>query len=249
MSSFQTANLAPIPILTYHQIEHAPPKGAPYRGLYVSPSAFNRQMAMLKLLGYQGLSMSRLMPYLRGELQGKVVGISFDDGYLNNMNNALPVLQKYGFTSTCYAVSQLLGKSNEWDRDIGIAQTPLMTAVQLEAWVAGGQEVGAHTRRHAHLTQLDVASCQDEIELSKAELEAMTHSPISHFCYPYGDFNEETAKMVGRAGFQTATTTQRSRCHAGEDLLKLPRVPVFRTTSLLSFGLKLLTAYEDIRRQ
>lgn len=249
MSSFQTANPSPIPILTYHQIEFAPPKGAPYRGLYVSPSSFKRQMAFLKLLGYRGLSLSGLMPYLRGELQGKVVGISFDDGYLNNLTNALPVLQKYGFTSTCYAVSQLLGKTNEWDRRIGIAQTPLMTAAQLETWVDGGQEVGAHTRHHAHLTQIEASSCLDEIELSKTELESMTHAPVPHFCYPYGDFNDETAAMVRRAGFQSATTTQRSRCHAGEDLMKLPRVPVLRTTSLLSFGIKLFTSYEDKRRQ
>lgn len=249
MPSFQTANLAPIPILTYHQIALAPPKGSPYRGLYVSPGSFKRQMALLSMLGYRGLSLSGLMPYLRGELQGKVVGISFDDGYLNNLTNALPVLQSYGFSSTCYAVSQLLGKTNEWDRHIGIAQTSLMTAAQLQAWVAGGQEVGAHTRHHVHLTQTDDQGCQDEIGLSKTELESTTHAPVAHFCYPYGDLNDETAVMVKRAGFQSATTTQRSRCHAGEDLMKLPRVPVLRTTSLLSFGLKLFTAYEDKRRQ
>jgi len=249
MPSFQTANLSPIPILTYHQIALAPPKGAPYRGLYVSPTSFKRQMACLKLMGYRGLSLSGLMPYLRGELQGKVVGISFDDGYLNNLTNALPVLQSYGFSSTCYAVSQLLGKTNEWDRHIGIAQTPLMTAAQLEAWVQGGQEVGAHTRHHAHLTQVDAAACQDEIGLSKTELEAMTHAPVAHFCYPYGDFNDETAAMVKRAGFQSATTTQRSRCHVGEDLMRLPRVPILRSTSLLTFGLKLFTSYEDKKRQ
>ena len=249
MPSFHTANLAPIPILTYHQIELAPPKGAPYRGLYVSPGSFKRQMACLKLLGYRGMSLSSLMPYLRGELQGKVVGISFDDGYLNNLTNALPILQKYGFSSTCYAVSQLLGKTNEWDRRIGIAQTPLMTADQLEAWVEGGQEVGAHTRHHVHLTQSDAAVCRDEIGLSKAELEDITHTPVPHFCYPYGDFNDETAAMVKRAGFQSATTTQRSRCHVGEDLMRLPRVPILRSTSLLTFGLKLFTSYEDKKRQ
>ena len=249
MPNFQTANLSPIPILTYHQIAVAPPKGAPYRGLYVSPSSFKHQMAFLKLLGYRGLSLSGLMPYLRGELEGKVVGISFDDGYLNNLTNALPVLQKYGFSSTCYAVSQLLGKTNEWDRHIGIAQTPLMTADQLQAWVSGGQEVGAHTRHHVHLTQTDASSGQDEISLCKIELESLTNAPVAHFCYPYGDFNDDTAMKVIGVGFQSATTTQRSRCHAGEDLMKLPRVPVLRTTGLLSFGLKLFTTYEDKTRQ
>ena len=79
---------------------------------------------LLKLMGYQGLSMSQLQPYLRGEKSGKVVGITFDDGYLNNLTNALPVLQKHGFSSTCYAVSGLLGQTNLWDAKIGIAQTP-----------------------------------------------------------------------------------------------------------------------------
>ena len=83
-----TLNAKPIPILVYHQIAEAPKKGAPFRGLYVSPTAFARQMALLKLLGYQGLSMTDLQPYLRGEKSGKVVGITFDDGYLNNLTLA-----------------------------------------------------------------------------------------------------------------------------------------------------------------
>ena len=104
-----TSNRRPIPILTYHQIDQAPLKGAPFRGLVVSPNSFGRQMALLRLLGYRGLSMSDLMPYLTGERVGKVVGITFDDGYLNNLTHALPVLRRHGFTATCYAVSQYLG--------------------------------------------------------------------------------------------------------------------------------------------
>ena len=248
MPNFQTANLSPIPILTYHQIDVAPPKGAPYRGLYVSPGSFKRQMAFLKLMGYRGFSLSGLMPYLRGELQGKVVGISFDDGYLNNLTNALPVLQSYGFSSTCYAVSQLLGKTNEWDRHIGIAQTPLMNAAHLEAWVAGGQELGAHTRHHRHLNQLTDSDCHEEISLCKSELEAMTQTEVRHFCYPYGDFTPEIALLAEQAGYQSATTTVRGRCHSGEDMMQLPRVPVLRSTSLVTFALKFFTAYEDKRR-
>jgi peptidoglycan/xylan/chitin deacetylase (PgdA/CDA1 family) len=142
-----TANTKPIPILVYHQIDAAPAKGAPFRGLYVSRAAFGRQMALLKLMGYRGLSMTDLQPYLRGEKFGKVVGITFDDGYLNNLTNALPALKKQGFSSTCYVVDGLLGKTNVWDEHIGIAQTPLMTAEQLLQWQAGGQEVGAHTQQ------------------------------------------------------------------------------------------------------
>ena len=66
-----THNPEPIPILVYHQIDVAPPKGAAFRSLYVAPKAFARQMRFLKALGYQGLSMTQLLPYLRGEKRGK----------------------------------------------------------------------------------------------------------------------------------------------------------------------------------
>ena len=89
--------MRPIPILTYHQIALAPARGAPMRSLYVSPSAFALQMQSLSLLGYQGLSITALMPYLRGEKTGKVVGITFDDGYLNNLENAAAFLKKFNF--------------------------------------------------------------------------------------------------------------------------------------------------------
>ena len=247
-----TQNYRPIPILVYHQIDEAPPKGKPFRSLYVSPAAFARQMRLLSWLGYTGLSMSRLLPYLKGESVGKVVGITFDDGYLNNLKNALPVLLQHGFSSTCYAVSALAGKTNVWDQATGIAQTPLMDGLQMRQWVAGGQEIGSHTRSHIDLQRADDARCRQEITLGKTELEAAlgleTATGIEHFCYPYGRYEGRHVEMAEALGFATSTTTQRRRCHAGTSLFELPRVPVVRSTSLPVFWLKLATAYEDRRR-
>jgi peptidoglycan/xylan/chitin deacetylase (PgdA/CDA1 family) len=244
----RTSNPSPIPILTYHQIQDAPPKGAPFRSLYVAPAAFSRQMLLLKMLGYQGLSMSALQPYLCGERTGKVVGITLDDGYLNNLTHALPALQRQGFSATCYAVSQRLGKTNEWDLTNGIAQTPLMDARQLRLWVQGGQEVGAHTRLHADLTQVDPETARDEIFRSKAELEEAIAQPVRQFCYPYGKFSDVHAQWAREAGFTCSTTTVRSRCLHGEDLMKLPRAAVVRSTTLLGLWQKVATGYEDRRR-
>ncbi|HQR97818.1 MULTISPECIES: polysaccharide deacetylase family protein [unclassified Polaromonas] len=239
----------PIPILVYHQISEAPPKGAPFRSLYVSPVSFSRQMALLKLLGYQGLSMSALLPYLRGEKTGKVVGITFDDGYRNNLTHALPVLQRQGFSSTCYAVSGLLGKTNEWDQGIGMAQVPLMTADELRLWVAGGQEVGSHTQNHARLLQSDDPTALDEMTGDRAALEGLLATSVRHFCYPFGEYAPQHVAMARQAGFQTVTTTQRGRSSARNDLMELPRVPVVRSTSLAVFWLKVATAYEDRDRR
>ena len=140
-----------VPILTYHQIAQEPPKGSGYRSLSVAPLDFEAQMVFLCTLGYRGLSMTELLPYLRGERSGKVFGITFDDGYLNNLTQAAPVLQRLGFSSTCYVISAMLGQTNSWDREKGVPPSELMSAPHLRQWMAAGQEIGAHTRNHCLL--------------------------------------------------------------------------------------------------
>ena len=257
-------SLLPIPILTYHQIDEAPQKGTPMRSLYVSANSFKRQMAILKRLGYLGLSMSQLMPYIRGEKTGRVVGITFDDGFLNNLQTAAPILNSVGFTSTCYAVSALAGTTNTWDKELGVPSAELMSVQHLREWIAAGQEIGSHTLTHRDLTQLDSAAALVEIAKSKTDLEQSLGVPISQFCYHYGSYDPVHIQMVREAGYAGATTTVRGRvqpnqltqagdaAHTGNEssllsLFELPRVPVVRSTSWLQFLLKIGTAYEDNR--
>jgi peptidoglycan/xylan/chitin deacetylase (PgdA/CDA1 family) len=236
----------------YHQIDVKPPKGSPMRGLVVSPVTFARQMAALWSLGYKGLSMVDLEPHLRGERSGKVFGITFDDGYENNLRFALPVLKQFGFSSTCYVVADLVGKYNTWDLGRGVSQVPLMTVAQLNAWIDGGQEVGSHSLTHANLRELSEAEQAKEIVQSKRHLELLVQQPhgVRHFCYPYGGFNQVSVDCVRAAGYVTATTTVRGRVAEMDtnNLLLLPRVLVSRTTTWMQLLLKCLTGYEDRRR-
>jgi peptidoglycan/xylan/chitin deacetylase (PgdA/CDA1 family) len=240
-----TANHSPIPILTYHHISHTPCRGSPYRELYVAPNDFARQMHLLRKLGYKGLSMSAIQPYLKGEKDGRVAGITFDDGYLNTFEHALPVLSELGFSATCYVVSSLVGRTNCWDESIGLSTVPLMNARQLCEWAAAGQEVGAHTRHHVHLDKVDDTTACAEIALSKSELEQTMQAPVQHFCYPYGAFRQQHMVMTREAGFVTATTTHRGRCHAGKNMMALPRVSVSGGSGIAAFLFKLLTPIEN----
>ncbi|MBC7650067.1 MAG: polysaccharide deacetylase family protein [Vitreoscilla sp.] len=239
-----------IPILMYHQVDTEPPKGSSMRGLVVSPKTFARQMAALNALGYQGKSMGDLLPYLNGEKHGKVFGITFDDGYENNLRCALPILERYGFTSTCYIVANQVGKTNGWDKERGVIQVPLMTAQELQVWIDAGQEVGSHTLNHANLATLNQAEQAMEIVQSKVQLEALIQQKagVQHFCYPYGGLNKTAVQCVKAAGYLTATTTVRGRAVAGQsDDLLLPRVLVSRTTTWMQLLLKCLSRYEDKR--
>jgi peptidoglycan/xylan/chitin deacetylase (PgdA/CDA1 family) len=242
-----TRNVKPIPILVYHQIDSAPPRGQKFRSLYVAPKAFARQMALLDLLGYQGLSMSALTPYLLGEKSGKVVGLTFDDGYLNNLTHALPVLQKFGFSSTCYVVSSLAGQTNSWDAGMGVAQTRLMTYAEMKQWIAAGQEIGCHTQNHADLTAVTDDVAEIEVVAGTHDLEETLQTPVKHFCYPFGKYEPKHVQIVAASGYTTATTTVRGRCHAGSNMLELPRVPVVKSTTLPVLLLKLASRYEEQR--
>lgn len=236
----------PIPILMYHQIDRPPARGTSLRGLIVSPRSFTWQMRMLQWMGYRGLSMRELEPYLSGRLQGKVVGITFDDGYQNNLYHALPTLLEVGFSATCYGLSGMMGQSNAWDRG-KVAEKPLMTVDEWRAWLDAGMEVGSHTRLHADLSTLPHQQAHEEITASKAELEQVLGCEVRHFCYPYGRFAPEHAQMVKQAGYVTATTTHRGRVQPGDDAFALKRIMVARATHPLQFYLKTATAYEDAR--
>jgi peptidoglycan/xylan/chitin deacetylase (PgdA/CDA1 family) len=235
-----------IPILMYHQIDVPPPRGTALRGLVVAPSSFGWQMRMLRLLGYKGLSMRDLEPYLQGVKQGKVVGITFDDGYQNNLIHALQVLKSQGFTATCYGVSSMVGGMNVWDAG-KVAQKPLMTTQDWLAWHQAGMDVGSHTQTHANLAELAQDAAMQQITQSKYELQQVIGDEVRHFCYPYGWFKPEHEEMVRAAGYVTATSTRRGRVQVGDSPFSLKRVMVARATNPLQFLMKVATAYEDKR--
>ncbi len=237
-----------IPILMYHNIA-TPPSGKRLTSLFTSPESFKRQMQTLKWMGYQGLSVKELRPYLRGEKSGKVVGITFDDGYLDNLTNALPVLINCGFSATVYAVSRLLGTTNRWTMGQNIQESPLMQAIDLREWLNCGMSVGSHTRHHVHLCKVSETVALQEIMASKLELEDQMGIGVDDFCYPYGEYNEKIKDFVRLSGYLTAATTARKRVDISDDLLLLPRVTINRRTTLPLFAAKLVTSYEDLRFQ
>ena len=217
------------------------------RALIVSPKAFARQMGVLRMLGYRGLSMTDLAPYLRGEKQGKVVGLTFDDGYQNNLTHALPILRRNGFTATCYGVSRAMGGTNAWDAAAGAIEKPLMTIQDWKIWRDQGMDIGSHTQHHANLQQCEDTRAWDEIAGSRQDLEMEFGCKVMHFCYPYGWFESRHIDMVRKAGYETATTTQRGRASPGDDMYTLKRIKVARATSLPVFLAKIASSYEDTR--
>ena len=219
---------ASIPILMYHQVGIPAPRGTPSRSLTVTTAAFASQMHWLRRLGFVGLSMRDLQPYLRGDKRGRVFGLTFDDGFRSVHANALPVLSACGFTATNYFVSRQIGGGNVWDTAAGIPFSPCMSTAQLREWQALGHEVGAHTLDHPRLTTLSPDEARRQIVDGRRELEDIANAKVEAFCYPHGVWDPAIRDMVEEAGYTSATTVARGRARPGADMYLLPRVTVRR---------------------
>jgi len=228
---------SPVPILTYHNIGTAP-AGATHRGLYLSLEKFRAHLRILAQNGYRGVSMEEGLPYLRGERQDRVAVITFDDGYVDNLELAMPALREKGFSATCYLVADRIGQSNAWDSELLRVRKPLMDVPQIREWLAAGMKVGSHTRTHPRLTGLDVASKRQEIGDSKRALEDRLGVAIDHFCFPYGDHDADCLRAADEAGYATAVTTTRGRVRRGQSLLALPQIGNSGKRSTLNFRMR-----------
>lgn len=237
----------PIAILSYHQTAPDDAPGTRLSTLVLPPHRFARQMEALHALGWRGLSLRDLQPYLRGENSGKVFGITLDDGYRGNFEHALPVLRRLGFTATAFAVSAHVGGRNEWDLRHGAAEHALMDRSQLRDWAAAGMEVGAHTRHHVNLCACDAPTAWAEIAGSRDELQDIVGEPVRSFSYPYGQHTMRHARLVRDAGFAFAATIATGRATPQADPWRLPRVSVHSTDSLHALVARVTTPLEEWR--
>jgi len=237
-----------IPILMYHSICRMP-KGTLMRGLNVPKSLFFIQMLILKLFGFKGVSINKLLPYLKGDIKGKVVGITFDDGYQNLIENALPVLNFFKISATCYVVSDEIGKFNSWDTPKGLPYQKLMNQEEIQIWINNQMELGSHSHKHERLGELDFKYASEQIIKSKNDLEKKFRVKVNNFCFPYGSYTNRLINFVEETGYKSATTTNRGRATSNANLFELPRIPITHRTYPHSLLLKIFTEYEDRKKQ
>ena len=236
-------------ILMYHNIDN-PPKGARIPNLYVTPRMFQFQMCYLKTAGFRVLSIQDLVAAVEaGDTRHNMVAITFDDGYADFYNNAYPILKHYGYPSTVYVVSGLVGKENVWDLKSETHQKPMMDWDQIVEVRENKVQIGSHTRSHPELTSLSGDVLQEEVTGSKRELEERLNQPIDHFCYPYGDHNEQVREEVKKAGYRYAVITQRGHVEKDCDPYALRRIPIKLITNPVSFLYKIHTNSEKRKGQ
>jgi peptidoglycan/xylan/chitin deacetylase (PgdA/CDA1 family) len=212
---------APVPILVYHRIG-VPPADALHPDTYVHPRAFDRQLRILRLLGYRTISATDYARRRSGDscsLPAKPILITFDDGSSTVYSEALPALRRHGFTATLFMVAARMGRSAVWEGEAEDAAHRQLTPIELRALRSEGWDIGSHSMTHAHMMGLDAAQRERELTESKAEIEAELGETLDWFAYPYGAYDPALRDAVARAGYRMAFATE----EGDGDALSIPR--------------------------
>lgn len=193
-----------LPILMYHSISARPPAGlAPYA---LHPAEFEEHIARIRDDGHRPMTMRDVVEACdRGsELPPSTVVITFDDGFADFLDDALPILDRYRCTATLYVTSGFVGSTSQWLYGVGAGDLPLLDWTDLDAVAAAGVEVGAHGHEHLQMDVLTPAALAREVVTSRGVLEQRLTAPVTSFAYPYGYCNRRVRRAVREAGFTNA---------------------------------------------
>ncbi len=112
-------------ILIYHQVLA---EFDPMRPTEPTAAAFEWQMQLLARY-FTPLSLTEAVEHLKNNtLPANAVCVTFDDGYLNNLTVAQPILAKYNIPATVYVATAFSQGNNMWnDRIIDLCGDPKRT--------------------------------------------------------------------------------------------------------------------------
>ena len=221
-------------VLMYHSISRPAGDNA---ALCVSPERFEAQMLYLKRRNLRGVSLRELCLAMNtGDTRG-LIGLTFDDGYEDFLNAALPTLERLGFSATVFVVAGKLGKENDWEHRGGPRpRLRLLRADGVREISERGVEVGSHSMTHPRLSGLDPEVLLHELGDSRRILGEIAGTPVEGFCYPYGDLDGPATQAARQAGYVYACATKKQ---IERGIYDWPRIYVGEKDSPLRLGVKL----------
>ncbi|HEU5149616.1 MAG TPA: polysaccharide deacetylase family protein [Iamia sp.] len=216
-------------MLIYHRVGGGTPDERD-----VTTEDFAAQMGVLAE-GHEVVSLDAALDALDAGDDRPTVVLTFDDGFADVRDPALPILVEHGLPFTVYLATGYLGGEMHWDGSTAKAPGPALSWDDVEALVATGLcTIGNHTHGHVRpevVTEADIDECTEAISERLGIV-------ARHYAYPWG-IPVPALEPALRARFRSAVTGELGRNLPGVDPLRLRRVPVRGSDPLEFFAAKL----------
>ncbi|MDZ5443009.1 polysaccharide deacetylase family protein [Micromonospora sp. 4G57] len=215
-----------VPVLCYHSVGDVRRDGT--LRWAVSPGDFDEQMALIRERGRTPMTASGYAAVLRGlaPLPPRPVLITFDDGFPDLAEVALPVLRRHGLMATAYVIAARVGVAPPSDGD------PSLDWDQLRELHSHGVEIGSHSRSHRALDCLRPSELHQEVVGSRQVLEDGTGTSVRSLAYPYGYHSIAVRTAVRAAGYSSACGVKNALSHPDDDVFAIARVLIERKTGV-----------------
>jgi peptidoglycan/xylan/chitin deacetylase (PgdA/CDA1 family) len=222
--------MTPIPVLLYHSVADDPPSWiAPFA---VGRRSFARHLDAIADCGRVPVAPSRVIAARRGgaPLPPNAVAVTFDDGFLDFAENALPELIRRGVPSALFVTTGALGPVN---RSL-LPPAPMLTLKQVAqlADADADVEIGAHAHLHAQLDTLRTAQIAPELSRPKRILEDALGRVVDQFAYPHGYSSAKVRRLTRLAGYQGAFAVANAFSPDTDDPFRVARLTVRADTTL-----------------
>jgi len=240
-------------VLMYHKVNDRPANR-----LSVPTSVFDEQMGHLREAGYEVVSLDAVLDHYTGgnALPPRAVLITFDDGYRDNLEHALPVLQRYGYPAVVFVPIGFVGERRPLPHEEATARSgetnPTVDWSEIAALERGGIRVESHGISHRPLADLELDEATREITISKLRLEEKLGRPVRAFSYVKGSeahYKPVHLSIVRQAGYDVAFSAVSGANGPDADPLQLRRYNVepypVRTFELVLSGACDLIAVKD----
>jgi peptidoglycan/xylan/chitin deacetylase (PgdA/CDA1 family) len=217
-----------LPILLYHSVSDDPPSWiAPFA---VGVREFGRQLDLVVASGRVPVTAADVIAAVRGSkiLPDNAVLITFDDGFLDFVEHAMPALAVRELPAALFVTTGALAPGN---RSV-LPPAPMMSMRQVVEAARAGIEIGAHSHTHIQLDTAPGARITTELARSRAELEDDLGAAVPTFAYPHGYNDSRVRRRAFQAGYNGAFAVRNALSCAVDDPFAVARLTVRADTPL-----------------
>ncbi len=173
------------------------------------------------------------------------VAVTFDDGYGDILENAVPELVARSIPATVFALAGYLGKRCDWvEAGHECHDAAIMNEDQLKALAnIDGIAIGSHMVSHRHMTELTEEETRTEMRESRQILESLLGRPVTRLAFPFGTYVPERLQWARDAGYEHVYGVIPELGVPTEQTFLTGRVGVLHDASPAEFRLQIRGAY------